>query len=103
MAAFEKLLVEQLFNTMPSDLRVWVGARKPKRLESLQMIISRPGKEMAGLSTWFILQQPGNAILVDLRNILPEIVHKSQEQNATSCQDLILLSKSQARKLFGSL
>ena len=77
--------------------------RQGKRLEGLQMIISRPGKEMAGLSTRFILQKPGNVILVDLRNILPEIVHKSQEQNATSSQDLILLSKSQARKQFGSL
>ena len=79
-AVFEKLLVEQFLNAMPSD--------------GLQMIISRPGNEMAGLSTQFILQQPGNVILVDLRNILPEIVHKSREQSATSSQDLILLSKS---------
>ena len=29
-AVFEKLLVEQLLNTMPSDLCVWVGERKPE-------------------------------------------------------------------------
>ena len=29
-AVFEKLLVEQLLNAMPSDLRVWVGERKPE-------------------------------------------------------------------------
>lgn len=29
-AVTEKVTIEQLLNTMPADLRIWVGERKPK-------------------------------------------------------------------------
>ena len=72
-AVFEKLLVEQLLNSMPSDLRVWVGERKPTT-----------GKEAGNLADDYIqarrrdgllqssvhhVELPGNAIIVGLTSI----------------------------------
>lgn len=81
-AVFEKLLVEQLLNSMPSDLRVWVGERKPMT-----------GKEAGRLADDYIQARRRDATYLDIRIHLPEnvtlvartsistrIAHKSQTQ-----------------------
>ena len=44
----EKMVIEQLINTMPSDLRIWIKERKPnleQRLDNWQTTTYRLGKE----------------------------------------------------------